>query len=121
MSDHSRLDFNQLRRQLLVVLLPDLIFSVVGPILIYRLAAPYMPATSALLLAGVSPIIRIGFSLLSQRRLNLIGVLSLVTIAVKIFTALVFHDTRWMLARVSLITGVHGLPMLVSLFFRRPL
>lgn len=120
MSDHPRPDFHQLRRQILVALLPDLILSIVGPVLIYRLAIAYMPAPSALLLASVSPIIRIGIGLL-RRRLNPLGVLSLLTIALKIFMALVLQDTRWMLVSVSLITGTHGLLMLASLLSKRPL
>jgi len=58
MSDHPKLNASQIR----AAVLPDLIISIVGPVLIYRFAAPNMPATDALLLAGVLPLIRIGIS-----------------------------------------------------------
>jgi intracellular septation protein A len=121
MSDQPGMDFSHLRRRILLALLPDLVLSVVAPIFIYRLAAPYMSAPQALLLAGIAPLIPVGMSLWRHRRLNPIGVLSLLTIAIKILMALVFNDTRWMLVSVSLITGVHGVLMLASLLTPRPL
>jgi hypothetical protein len=45
----------------------------------------------------------------------------MLSIAIKIFTALVLQDTWWMLVSVSLITGVHGVLMLISLLLKRPL
>ncbi|GHO95093.1 hypothetical protein KSF_051410 [Reticulibacter mediterranei] len=102
-------------------MLPDLIFSVVAPVFIYRLALPHMSAVFALVLAGLAPVVRTGMSLVSRHRLNPLGILSLLTIGLKIFIALVFNDARWVLLSVSLIIGVHGVLLLVSLLTPRPL
>jgi hypothetical protein len=117
MSSYPKLNLSQIR----AAVLPDFIISIVGPVLIYRLAAPYMPATYALLLASVLPIIRIGISLVRYHRLNLIGVFSLLTIALKILIALVLKDARLVLVSDSLITAVYGVLMLASLLTASPL
>ncbi len=116
-----RLDFWQIRRQILAAFLPDLFSAILAPLLIYRLASPHMPAISALLLAGIPPVIRLGTKLLRQRRLNPLSVLSLLTIAVKIVSALAFKTSWWLLVSGSLIAGVHGGLCLASLFTSRPL
>jgi hypothetical protein len=116
-SDNLRSNLSRLR----VTLLPDLIYSIGGPFLIYRLVVPYVPVTTALLLAGVPPLIRIGIGLVHRRRLNLLGGFSLLTVALKIFSALLLKDSRLVLVGDSLITGVYGVLMLTSLLFRKPL
>jgi intracellular septation protein A len=121
MPDHLNISFHQIRRQIVNAMLPDLIFSVIAPVFIYRLAVPHMSAVLALLLAGLVPVVRTGMSFVSRHRLNPLGILSLLTIGLKIFIALVFNDTRWMLLSVSLIIGVHGVLLLVSLLTPRPL
>ncbi len=117
MSDDFRSNMSKLR----MALLPDLIYSIAGPFLIYRLVVSYVPVTTALLLAGVLPFIRIGIGLLRRHRLNLLSAFSLLTIALKIFSALVFKDSRLVLVGDSLITGVFGALMLASLVTRTPL
>src|SRR5579875_2035125 len=108
MSERPGPDTGKIRTGLLSGALPDIIYSVIGPLLIYRLVSPYLPDTYALLLAGVLPLIRIGIGLLRHRGLNLPGIFSLLTIALKIFIALVFRDSRLILVSDSLITGVIG-------------
>lgn len=117
MSDHPKLNANQIR----AAVLPDLLISLVGPVLVYRLSSPYMPATWALLLAGVLPIARIGMNLVRHHRLNLIGSFALLAIALKILIALVFNDVRLVLVSDSLITAVYGILMLASLLTPTPL
>jgi intracellular septation protein A len=121
MSDHLNTSFHQLRRHLVTAMLPDLIFSVIAPLLIYRLAAPHMSAVQALLCAGLAPVVRVAMSLMSRQRLNPVGILALLTIGLEIFMALVLNDTRWVLLSASLIIGVHGALLLVSLLTPRPL
>jgi hypothetical protein len=121
MADHLNLSFQQIRRQIVYAMLPDLIFSVVAPVFIYRLASPHMSAVLALLLAGLAPVARIGMSLVSRHRLNPLGILALLTIGLKIFIVLIFNDTRLMLLSDSLIIGVHGILLLGSLLTPRPL
>jgi intracellular septation protein A len=121
MSYSHHLNFHKLRQQILTALLPDLLVSIVAPILIYRLIVPYMSAPMALLFAGIAPVISVGMGLLRHRRLTPLGLLSLLTIALKIFLALALNNTRWMLVSVSLITGAHGVLLLASLLTPRPL
>lgn len=121
MSDQLKPDLQPSGRQIIIVLLPDILVSIVSPILLYRLAAPHMPVTFALLLAGTPPIMRLLIGLLRYRRLNPLSILSLLTIALKIFIALVLKESRLLLVSGSLITGVHGVLCLVSLLTPRPL
>jgi hypothetical protein len=117
MSDHPKLNVKQLR----TAVLPDLLISLVGPVLIYRLAAPYLPANDALLLADALPVLRIADGLIRRHRLNLIGVFSLLTVALKILLALVLRDARVILISDSLITATFGILLLVSLLTASPL
>jgi hypothetical protein len=80
-----------------------------------------MPATYALLLAGIPPAIRLALGLLRQRRIDLLGMFSLLAIALNIFSGLVLKDARLQLASSSLVTGVYGILMLASLLTPRPL
>lgn len=117
MSSHPEVHWRWIR----AAVLPDLLISLVGPLLVYRLAAPYMSATDALLLAGLLPLIRVGFDLIRHHRLNLIGVFSGLTVALKIFLALVLKETRWVLVGDSLITALYGVILLASLRMSPPL
>jgi hypothetical protein len=128
MSDAPRPDMSRLRAALLpdmsrlrAALLPDLIIAVVGPLLIYRWAAPYLPATEALLLSGILPIVRVVWGLVQRHRLNVIGAAALLTIAVKVLVVLLFTDARLVLVSDSLITAVYGILMLASLLTDTPL
>ncbi|MGH2478430.1 MAG: VC0807 family protein [Ktedonobacteraceae bacterium] len=110
-------DLNRLR----AALLPDLLLSIVGPFLIYRLAAPQMGALIALLLAGVLPLIRVGISFTRSHRLNMLGALSLLTIALQLFVTVVFKDARMLLVGNSLTTACYGILLLASLLTSKPL
>jgi hypothetical protein len=117
MSTHSQVSRGPLR----AAVLPDLLISIVGPVLVYRLAVAFLPATDALLLAGVLPLFRISIGLIRRRRLNLIGIFSLLAVMLKIFFALVLKDNRWVLVSDSLITAIYGVILLASLFTSSPL
>ena len=117
MSDRPTPDFRQLRTRLL----PELIFVVVFPYLIFRLASPSLPATYALLLAGIPPALRLALGLARQKRINLLGMFSLLAIGITLFSGLVLKDARLQLASGSLVTGVYGVLMLASLLTPRPL
>jgi hypothetical protein len=117
MVDRPTPDIRQIRARLL----PELIFVVAFPYLIFRLAIPYMPATYALLLAGIPPAIRLALGLVRQRRIDLLGMFSLLAIVISIFSGLVLKDTRLQFASGSLVTGVYGVIMLASLLTPRPL
>ena len=110
-----------MRQGLRTSLLPDLIYTVIGPFILYQLLSPHMPVTYALLLAGVLPAARTVMGLVRSRRLNPLGVLSLLTIALNIFSGLVLKDARLQLLSRSLPTACIGLLMLASLLTKKPL
>ena len=60
MSSRPEVRWSQLR----TAMLPDLLISLVDPVLIYRVAVSSLPATEALLLADVLPLIRVGIGLI---------------------------------------------------------
>lgn len=99
----------------------DLLFAVLGPFLLYRLLSPHMPTTSALLLAGMLPLVRVGSELVRSLRLNVLAGFVLVTIALKIFSGLVLRSPHLQLLSDSLVIGTFGLLALASLFTSRPL
>jgi hypothetical protein len=80
-----------------------------------------MPATYALLLAGIPPAVRMLLGLARHGRLNLLGVFSLLAIAIKIISGLVLQDTRLVLISSSLVTGAYGVIMLASPLSPTPL
>lgn len=108
-------------RRIWLALLPVLIYNVVLPYIIYRLASPHVPTTSALLLAAIPPAISTAIELLRRRRLNLLGTLVLVGIAIRILSALLLKDIRLILISDSLMIGVYGILALASLLIGKPL
>ncbi|MBO0779337.1 MAG: hypothetical protein J2P37_10965 [Ktedonobacteraceae bacterium] len=102
-------------------LLTNLLYMAVLPFIIYHFASPYMSAVASLLLAALPPALRTLFGLLKHGRLNLLGILSLLSIAVKLLSALIFQDPRLVLLSDSLMTGVHGVLLLGSLLVGKPL
>ena len=107
--------------QIRTSVLPDLLISIVGPILVYRWAVQHLPATQALVLAGVLPLIRVGYSVIRYHRINLIGVFSLLTVALKIFLLVILNDTRLALVSDSFINGLYGVILLATLRMSPPL
>jgi intracellular septation protein A len=102
-------------------LLTNLLYMAVLPIVIYHVASSSLSMVDALLLAALPPALRTMFGLLKQGRLNLLGVLALVSIAVKLLSGLAFQDPRLVLVSASLVTGVHSVLLLSSLLFGQPL
>ena len=121
MSDQPEQKNQKLGSQLLKGLVPDLLLSVVAPLLIYHLISPHMSASQALLLSGLVPIVRVGIDLLRKHRLNPLGALSVLSIALKIIVTLIFNNAQLTLISDSFIIGVHGILMLGSLFASKPL
>jgi intracellular septation protein A len=107
--------------RMLFALLPTILAVAVLPYIIYRLASPYMSTIAALLMAAIPPALVTTTGLIRQRRLNLFGTLALAGIAVKLISALLFKDIRLILISDSLMTGVYGIIMLLSLLFGKPL
>ena len=59
--------------------------------------------------------------LLRSRRLNLLGVFALLAIALNLAIGLLFKDARLLLVSSSLLPGMYGLIMLVSVLMGKPI
>ena len=76
---------------------------------------------AALILSGIFPAIGVAISVISNRRLDVIGILVLGGILVGTVIGLITHSARLFLIEGSVPTGLFGLACLVSLRTRRPL
>jgi hypothetical protein len=103
-------------------LVPIAIFDVIGPLVAYwLLRSAGLSQVSALVLSGVLPVISVAISIVRQRRLDVIGALVLVGIAVGSILGLVTGNARLVLLEGSIPTAVFALVCLGSLWSRRPL
>ena len=104
-------------------LLPTLIFAALIPYLIYRVGTQdyHLSAVNALLLAAISPTVGLLITYVQGRQMNVLGLFSLVGIAAKVLSALLFHDARLVLISDSLLSGVYGLLLLGSVLMGKSL
>jgi intracellular septation protein A len=112
----------QARVAALKKLAPMLLGNVVLPYLIYvvlgHLGFSVMVALTA---SAVPPVVLTVVTVLRKHRLDTMGLISLVTIAVAIATSVLSGNARFMLAKDGLFPLVLGLAMLISLLFAKPL
>lgn len=103
-------------------LYPTLIHAAVLPYLIYLVGHGllHLSDVNALLLAAISPLIGVLIEWGREQRLSLIGSFALLGIAIKLVSAVVFHDPRLVLISDSLMFGVYGLLMLGSVLMGKP-
>jgi hypothetical protein len=106
---------------ILLKTLPNITINAVCPYVIYSLASPHMSLIYALLLSAIPPLISSLIGIVRQRRINLVGAMVLLGLAIGTASALLFKEPRLLLISGSLVTGVYGVVMLVSLLFPRPL
>jgi hypothetical protein len=101
---------------------PSLLLNTAAPLAAYSLLTRHgLTTLQALIAAAVFPAFGIVLTAARARRVDLIGGLSLATIALGILGGLVFQDSRFLLVKDSMVTGVLGLACLVSLLLPRPL
>lgn len=104
------------------VLHPTLLLNAVAPYAAYQvLTAHGVSEVAALSIASVFPLAALIREAVRARRLELIGLLSVASIAVGLLSGLVSHDPHVLLVKDSLVTGVLGLGFLGSLLAPRPL
>jgi|SRR5579884_1433750 len=102
-------------------LLPSIIISGVLPYVLYILLSPHLPQVTALAVTAVPALIYTLVGFVWNRRIDLIGAIALITIAIGIISALLIHDPHVFLIRESFFTAGYGILCLVSLLFPRPL
>ena len=98
------------------------VFDIAGPVAAYSLLrSAGQSAVSALVLSGALPAVGVIAGLIRHRRVDAIGVLVLVGIAVGTILGLISGNPRIVLVEGSVPTAVFGLLCLGSLWARRPL
>lgn len=102
-------------------LLPSIVINGVLPYVLYILLSPHLPQVTALAITAVPALIYTLIGFVLKRRIDLIGAIALITIAIGIISALVIHDPRVFLIRESFFTAAYGILCFVSLLFPRPL
>ena len=103
-------------------LLPSLAFGAAAPLVAYEMLSSRGVADApALTISAIFPLIGITLSLVRTRRVDMIGLISLIFIVVGVATSVLTGDTRFILIKESLLTGLFGLVCLVSLLLPRPL
>jgi hypothetical protein len=108
-------------RAVLINWLPTILMNVVLPVFTYFLLEGWgWPAVPALLVSGAWPALETLVLLAMSRRLDEIGVLSLIFIALGVVAGLGFGSARLVLVKESLVTGLFGVVVLASLLLPRP-
>ena len=101
---------------------PMLLGNIVLPYLIYVVLGDNGFSTmTALLASAVPPVVLTVFTALRRHRLDALGIISLITIAIAIGTSVLTGNARFMLAKDGLFPLVLGLAMLISLLIGKPL
>jgi hypothetical protein len=103
-------------------MLPSLLINAAAPLIGYQiLTGNGMPTAQALTASAVFPVIGIGWSIARTRRADIIGLVSLAFIVAGVAASAISGDTRFILIKESMLTGVFGIICLASLWLPRPL
>jgi len=103
---------------------PGLVIDGLCPYVTYKFLMAYAPSVSEIGALGLGALFPAGHGLVSlvyRRRIDIIGAIVLVGIAVSILALLLGGSPKLFLIRESFVTGAVGLLALVSLMWRRPL
>ncbi|MEO3741860.1 VC0807 family protein [Plantactinospora sp. B5E13] len=101
---------------------PTILFNAFLPFLTYGMLTDRgMSELSALAVSAVWPAVEVAVLFAIRRRIDEIGVLSLLIIALGVVSALALQDERLVLIKDSAVTGLFGLVLLGSLLAPRPL
>lgn len=103
-------------RSLLRNLAPSLLINAVLPFLLYQyLTAHQVSTVNALSATAVFPIAGITLGWVRTRRLDIIGVISLIFIVPGVLTSLISGSPRFFLIKESVLTSLFGLSFLAGL------
>ena len=112
----------QVQRPSVRGLVPSLLLNAVAPYVAYQvLTANGVEPVQALQTSAIFPIVGIARGYMRTRRLDIIGLVSLVFIVLGVATSLISGDPRFILIKESLLTGAFGLVCLATLLMPRPL
>jgi uncharacterized membrane protein (DUF485 family) len=103
-------------------MLPDLVIDGALPAIAYQILSRHGVGDVAALTAGaIFPAANIIRKFVATRRLDLVGAIVLVFIAIGVVTSLISGNVMFVLIKESFITGTVGLLFLSSLLWRRPI
>jgi hypothetical protein len=98
------------------------VFDIAGPLVVYQVLRSHGASeVKALVLSGIFPALGVLLTVVRHRRLDAIGALVLIGIAVGTILGLASGNARLVLVEGSVPTGIFGLVCLGSLWTRRPL
>ena len=110
-----------LNRLKIKAMLPSLAVNAIIPYLIYQIVTALGYSTfAALIAAAVAPAAGTVAGLVKNRRADVVGIVSLVFIAISMVTSLISGNLRFLLIKESFITGSFGLACFASLLLPRP-
>jgi intracellular septation protein A len=103
-------------------LAPIIVFDIAGPLVVYQLlrGSGHSQVTS-LILCGAVPVLGVLLTIARERRIDVIGVLVLIGIAVGVALGLATHSAKLVLLEGAVPTAMFALALLGSLLARRPL
>ena len=99
----------------------EVVVNFVLPWLCYRIALPSMGETEALILSAAPPVIWSLLLVLCVRRLDVVSLVIIAGILLSLLAMTLGGSPRLLLLRESLITGMVGISLLVSMLLPRPL
>jgi hypothetical protein len=103
-------------------LVPSLLVNAVAPYLAYQLLTDRgVDSLQALQTSAIFPVVGLARGYVRSRRLDIIGLISLVLIVLGVVASLISGDARFILIKESLLTGMFGLVWLATLLMPRPL
>ena len=108
-------------RHILQHVVPSLLVNGVAPFLVYTLVHTHLSQLHALMITALVPLADGIVGLVRQRRINAFGALVFLSLVLSSLLVLVGGSPRLILVRESALSGVFGILMLLSLFWRQPL
>ena len=100
---------------------PSIIINGVLPYIAFQyLTGQHVSTINALLISGIFPVLGTVYGFIRTRRVDIIGVASLILIALSVATTLISGSVFFYLMKESAITGLLGLILVVSLLLPRP-
>jgi hypothetical protein len=100
---------------------PSLLINAAGPLVLYVLLRPHLTELAALSAALLLPAGDGVITVVRHRQLNAFGMMVGISIVCSIALVAIGGNPRMLLLRESLMSGVFGIVMLLSLFSRQPL
>ncbi|CAB4485935.1 unnamed protein product [Rhizophagus irregularis] len=92
-----------------------LFFEIALPLILFYVLKSYMKEIWALLISGVPPFLIVIYGIISKRRIDIFGAITIISIVVSAIVASLKGDARAYLLRESAITGTVGLTFLITL------